>query len=136
MYFGETVQKIPDEYKEFIKIFPYIDAIGMAYSAADVVVSRSGALSIAEIATARKPAIFIPSPNVTDDQQNKNIAPLVNSGAVIKVEDAAAQIILCQQIVYLINDLQKQRIMSEKISLWANDRNIAKNIIDEIMESL
>ena len=50
----------------------------LAYSAADVVISRAGALSISEITLIGKPSILIPSPNVSEDHQTKNALSLVN----------------------------------------------------------
>ena len=135
-YYDHISNSLSDKYKLNIKIYPYLDNIGLAYSAADIVVSRAGALSIAELAKAGKPTIFIPSPNVTDDQQTKNIASLVHEGAAIKIEDSIAPSVLGQQILYLIKDSQKQNALSQKIRLWANNTNIAENIFSHIEKNI
>ena len=57
----------------------------MAYTAADIVIARAGAVTISELAIKKKPTIFIPSPNVTNDHQTKNILPLLNKKAVLVV---------------------------------------------------
>ena len=61
------------DYKEKIKvILDFINRMDYAYMAADVVVSRAGALSISELCVVKKPAILVPSPNVAEDHQTKN----------------------------------------------------------------
>lgn len=74
-----------------VRVTPYISAMADTLAAADVVISRSGALSVAEITMAGRPAIFIPSPNVTGDHQYYNAKEVVDSGgAIIVNEDADA----------------------------------------------
>ena len=62
--------------------------MNLAYQAADVVVSRAGAISISEICALQKPAILIPSPNVTDDHQTKNAIALSKENAAILWPDS------------------------------------------------
>lgn len=57
----------------------------MAYATADIVISRAGALSIAELCVRRKPTILVPSSNVVGDHQTKNTLPLADQGAVIHI---------------------------------------------------
>jgi UDP-N-acetylglucosamine--N-acetylmuramyl-(pentapeptide) pyrophosphoryl-undecaprenol N-acetylglucosamine transferase len=68
-----------------IKIVPYISDMASALAAADLVVSRSGAVSVSEIAALRKPSILIPSPNVTNNHQERNADVLAKVGAAIKI---------------------------------------------------
>ncbi len=71
----------------------YSDFIGrmdLAYAAADVVVARSGASTISELCAAHKAAIFVPSPNVTNDHQTHNAMALVDKGAALMIPDAEA----------------------------------------------
>ncbi|MEZ4984781.1 MAG: UDP-N-acetylglucosamine--N-acetylmuramyl-(pentapeptide) pyrophosphoryl-undecaprenol N-acetylglucosamine transferase [Saprospiraceae bacterium] len=54
-----------------VKLLPFLDRMDLAYAAADVVISRAGALTIAEICLLGKPAVLVPSPNVAEDHQTK-----------------------------------------------------------------
>lgn len=68
----------------------FISRMDLAYAAADVVISRSGASSISELCAVRKAAIFVPSPNVSEDHQTHNAMALVNKDAGMIVKDAEA----------------------------------------------
>ncbi len=76
-------------------IFPYIEDMGLAYGAADLVVSRAGATTIAEITALGLPAILIPYPHATDDHQAANAGCLEAAGAarIIANENLSAQIL-------------------------------------------
>ena len=69
---------------------PFIAEMNMAYAAADVVVSRAGALSIAEICIAGKASILIPSPNVAEDHQTRNARTMLNHDAALLLPDREA----------------------------------------------
>ena len=78
---------------EALKHIHYSDFIGrmeLAYAAADVVISRSGASSVSELCAARKAVIFIPSPNVAEDHQTHNAMALVKKDAAVIVKDSDA----------------------------------------------
>ena len=60
-----------------IRVQDFVREMDLAYAAADVVISRSGALSVSEICIAKKPVILVPSPNVAEDHQTKNAKALV-----------------------------------------------------------
>src|SRR5690606_9915926 len=62
----------------------------LAYAAADVIVSRAGALSVSELSLVGKPVIFIPSPNVAEDHQTKNAMAYVNHQAALLLRDSEA----------------------------------------------
>lgn len=68
----------------------FIARMDLAYAAADVVVSRSGASSISELCAAHKACIFVPSPNVTEDHQTHNAMALVRKDAAILIADGEA----------------------------------------------
>ncbi len=67
---------------------PYLTRIGAAYACADLVVSRCGAASLAEITAAGVPAILVPYPHAADDHQARNAEPLVRAGAATVIPDA------------------------------------------------
>ncbi len=68
----------------------FIERMDLAYAAADLVLSRSGACTVSELCLVAKPTIFIPSPNVAEDHQTKNAMALVNKGAARVVSDGEA----------------------------------------------
>ena len=70
-----------------VRILPFIDKMAMAYAAADLIISRSGALSVSELALVGKPVLFIPSPNVAEDHQTKNAQALVDQNAAVMLKE-------------------------------------------------
>lgn len=111
---------------------PFIVEIDQAYLAADIVISRAGALSIAEIAVVGTPAIFVPSPNVTDDHQTKNAMELVNRHAALCVSDNDAAEQLIATTISLLNDSEKQA--SIKHALLSIAKPLATQTIATIIE--
>ena len=80
-----------------LKAMDFIADMGVAYKAADLVISRAGASSISELCLLGKPSILVPSPNVAEDHQTHNAMALVNRQAALMVKDADAQ----QQLIPL-----------------------------------
>ena len=70
-YFKDMSKAVEDSGLEHIHLREFIREMDLAYSAADVIVSRAGALSVSELSLVGKPVIFIPSPNVAEDHQTK-----------------------------------------------------------------
>ena len=113
----------------------FLNDMRLAYSIAHLVVSRSGALSVSEIMAMGIPAIFVPSPNVTDDHQTKNAEKAtVNNGAVL-IQDK----LLDSELVTRINELLEspERQESMKTALLASAKPEAtKHIVDDIIKQL
>jgi UDP-N-acetylglucosamine--N-acetylmuramyl-(pentapeptide) pyrophosphoryl-undecaprenol N-acetylglucosamine transferase len=110
----------------------FVKRMDLAYKAADVVVSRSGALSVSELCLAAKPVIFIPSPNVAEDHQTKNALALANRNAAIYVKDAEAPATLLELAIKTVADEQKLQSLSEnvlKLALPDSADIIAKEVI-------
>ncbi|MDI9308601.1 MAG: undecaprenyldiphospho-muramoylpentapeptide beta-N-acetylglucosaminyltransferase [Limnohabitans sp.] len=127
-----------EEYKRFndkkdVQVLSFIDRMDLVYASADVVISRSGASSVSELAIVGKPVIFIPSPNVAEDHQTKNAQAIVDKhGAIlIKEKELDEQF----EVVFeaLLNDKGKQESLSENIKKLALP-NATKDIVDEIMK--
>ena len=93
----------------------FIKDMPNAYSLADVVISRSGALSVSEIMVTGVPAIFVPSPNVTDDHQTKNAMKATQTGGAIMLNDNEIEKIK-DLVLELIHDKQKLNQMREKLT--------------------
>ena len=94
---------------------PFIYDMDDSYQAADLVVSRAGAISISEIAVVGKPSILVPSPNVTDDHQTKNAQVLSELNAAMLITDKDAPQTLINTCIELIKDTKKMSEMQEKL---------------------
>lgn len=114
-------------------IQPFIKEMAYAYAAADVVVSRAGALSISELCLAEKPSIFVPSPNVAEDHQTKNANALATEEAAWVVTDAEARDKLITKALLLLADESLQGKLSENIKKLGKPQ-AAKDIARIIFE--
>lgn len=99
---------------ENVKIFPYIYNMGEVEKISDVLVCRSGAITIAEISALGKPAIFVPLPNVSNDHQTYNAKVLegIGSAKIIKNDELTGKK-LDEMINLIINDKNKLKVMGE-----------------------
>ena len=109
----------------------FISRMDLAYAAADVIISRSGASSISEMCAAHKAAVFVPSPNVTEDHQTHNAMALVNKNAGLIVKDAEASEKLMQTACELLADAAKIAEIEKNVAALAKT-DAAKTIADEI----
>lgn len=100
---GSGYQTVPD-LPETVKSLQFIDDMASAYAASDLVVSRSGATSIAEICIAGKPSILVPYPFAANNHQDSNADLLVNKGAAVKVHDNDASSMFPKLIKEYINN--------------------------------
>lgn len=97
----------------------FISRMDNAYAAADVVISRAGAMSIAELAVVQKPVIFVPYPFAAEDHQTVNAMKLVNKGAGLIIKDSEAKQALVSKLLELVKDEAKQADMKKNIASLA-----------------
>lgn len=117
----------------YIHFTDFIGRMDLAYAAADVVISRSGASSISEICVCRKATIFVPSPNVAEDHQTFNAMSLVNKGAAKIVRDADARAVLMDTAIELVHNEEEIARMEHNIApLGINDA--AQRIAEQILK--
>jgi UDP-N-acetylglucosamine--N-acetylmuramyl-(pentapeptide) pyrophosphoryl-undecaprenol N-acetylglucosamine transferase len=102
-----------------VKVFEFIYEMDLAYAAADIIVSRAGAMSISELCVIGKPCILVPSPNVAEDHQTKNARALSDRGAAVLVKDAEAREVLTARILELMEDETGRASLSSAIRLMA-----------------
>lgn len=118
-YFETALEKISllhdEEMKNNIKVLPFIAEMDKAYAAADIVVSRAGAIAISELCLVGKPIILVPSPNVAEDHQTKNAQRLSDRHAAILVKDVDAGEKLAEEICNLSKDEELKKNLSENI---------------------
>lgn len=115
-----------------IKAMPFISKMDLAYAAADVVVSRAGALSVSELCLVKKPCVLVPSPNVSEDHQTKNAQSLVNKKAALLVKDNESITKLVPIVLSLLNDDTQQSDLKRNISKLGKP-NAAKDIAKEVL---
>lgn len=116
-----------------VNVLAFIDRMDLFYAACDIVVSRAGALTLAELSVQAKPCLLIPSPNVAEDHQRKNAQAFVEAGAAAMIEDVDLATKFWNGIVSLTEDQDKRKQMSEqliKISKPKAAQEIAGYIVD------
>ena len=114
-----------------IQYSDFIQRMDLAYAAADLVISRSGASSISEICAAGKACIFVPSPNVAEDHQTHNAMALVNKDAAMMVKDGEAVEKLMSAACGLIEDREKIALFEKNAAAMAK-MDAAQTIAEEI----
>ena len=114
-----------------IRHFAFIERMDLAYAAADVVISRSGASTVSEICAMGKPTVFVPSPNVAEDHQTHNAMALVRREAALIVKDSEAIDELLPTAVGLLSSPLKMASLSKNAEAMAL-RDAAQVICDEI----
>jgi UDP-N-acetylglucosamine--N-acetylmuramyl-(pentapeptide) pyrophosphoryl-undecaprenol N-acetylglucosamine transferase len=115
----------------------FITQMENAYAAADIVISRAGAMSVAELCVVKKPVLFVPYPFAAEDHQTANAMNLLNKDAAVMVKDNEVKEKLIPQILALAKDDQKQRQLKDNIGKYAvvnADNKVAKEILKSIGE--
>ena len=103
-----------------IRFVEYINDMPLQMAAADVVVCRSGANAVSELALMKKAAILIPSPNVTDNQQFKNANAIAKQGGALLIEEKdITREKIVDMISSVLDDEEKRTAMGEKIYSFA-----------------
>lgn len=115
-----------------VKAQAFIDKMDLAYSMADVVLCRAGALTISELCVLGKPTVLIPSPNVAEDHQTKNAKALSERNAAVLVADKDASDMIKEAISVLKNETLRQEL-SQNILKLAKP-NAAENIATEVLK--
>jgi len=102
-----------DQENDALDIREYIYNMPTVMAAADVIVSRAGSSACNEIAASGTPCILIPSPNVTDNHQEKNARAIVDrGGAVLLLEKDCTPQVMYEKIKEILSDCQRQNQMS------------------------
>ncbi len=129
----ETLKTIFDD-NPVVHITPFIHEMGIAYCAADLVVSRSGAISLAELCLYGKPAVLIPLPTSAGNHQELNARSMEKNGAaVVVLQSELTGTRLEQAIVEILNDENRLSAMKEA-ALRLAQPDSARLIIDDIIK--
>lgn len=130
-YYAEMSAKLQASGITVVKAVEFIGSMDEAYAAADIIVSRAGALSISELCLVGKPVILVPSPNVADDHQTKNAISLVSHSAAEMISDKDAVTQLVPAIIELTSNAAQQQKLSTGIRTLGRPDATAV-IVDEI----
>lgn len=112
-YHAELKKELRD--RDGIHLHPFIERMDLAYAAADVVIARAGAITVSEIATIGKAAIFIPSPHVAEDHQTKNAKAFVDQDAALMIPDTEAKDEVPNVLLPLLNDPERREALGTRI---------------------
>ena len=99
----------------------FISQMEYAYAAADMVISRSGAMAIAELCIVRKPVVFVPNPHAAENHQTVNAMHLVNREAALMVPDAEVLNKLVPTLIQLSGNQEAQETLKKNIAKLAID---------------
>ncbi len=113
----------------------FLKEMEYAFAAADVVISRSGAMAIAELSILNKPTVFVPYPFAAEDHQTVNAMHLVNQNAALMIKDSDVQEKLLPAAIELAYDVTKQEIFKTnigKLAMHNVDATIAQHILSKI----
>ncbi len=111
----------------------FIPQMEYAYAAADLVVARSGAITVAELCAVKKPVVFVPYPFAAEDHQTVNAMQLVNKNAAWMIKDNEAKQKLVDSVIELLQNESAQEKMKMNIATMAVT-NADERIADEIMK--
>ena len=118
-----------------IQIKEFISDMATAYSAADVIVSRSGAIAISELAMAKKPVILVPLPSAAEDHQTKNALVLVEKNAAKMVKDVEMKEKFWNTLSEICEKENLRKEMSENLQFFAKPK-ATEEIVDEILKNI
>lgn len=113
----------------------FISRMDLAYAAADVVISRAGAIAIAELSLLKKPAVLVPYPFAAEDHQAENARSLVRKNAALMISDNETKEKLIPAVISLAGNDDLQNELKKNIGMMAN-AHADERIAEEIIKSL
>ena len=128
-YLSQIEEQFQDSWKATAQVHAFIQRMDLAYAAADVIISRAGALSVSELTLIGKPCILVPSPNVAEDHQTKNAMALVKEDAAVLVRDAQSKETLVPIAIELLNNPVSCEQLAKSIRQLAKP-NACMEIVD------
>ena len=109
--------------------------MALSYSAADVIVSRAGAIAISELAVAQKPVLLVPFPFAAEDHQTKNAQTLVDKNAARMVKDTEMKEKFWTTLMEICENEHVRKEMSKNLQFFAKPK-ATEEIVDEIFKIL
>jgi UDP-N-acetylglucosamine--N-acetylmuramyl-(pentapeptide) pyrophosphoryl-undecaprenol N-acetylglucosamine transferase len=125
--------------ESLVKVYDFIREMDYAYAAADLIISRAGALAISELCIVSKPVIFVPYPFAAEDHQTSNALSLVEHNAALMVKDNECRTELVKKLKHLVADEDMQALMRRNLSIMAirdADERIAGKVLELTTEKM
>ena len=116
-----------------IEVLTFIDDMAEAYAWADLIVCRSGAMTVAELAAVGLPAILIPYPAAVDDHQTANGDFLVNAGAAVMIQESELTPDVLAATIAELATVRTQLVTMAQKGRAASRRNATQVVVDEIL---
>ncbi|WP_338732819.1 undecaprenyldiphospho-muramoylpentapeptide beta-N-acetylglucosaminyltransferase [Mangrovimonas cancribranchiae] len=118
-----------------VQVHAFIKDMDLAYAAADIIISRAGAISVSELSIVGKPVIFIPSPNVAEDHQTKNAMAYVKENAAMLIKESDLEVDFENKFTKLIMSPERCDELGDNIKKMALV-DATKHIVDEVEKLL
>lgn len=115
-YFTQAENAVKEISMDGITATAFISKMDLAYAAADIVVSRAGAIAISELCVVRKPVILVPSPFVAEDHQTKNALALMTNHAAVLVKDVELTEKLMPEIIRIVENEDERLALVKNIT--------------------
>lgn len=118
-YYKGIMERLGPNFHPNVRVLEFLNKMDLAYAAADLIISRAGAGTIAELCLIKKPVILVPSPNVAEDHQTKNALALVKNDAAILINDRSAEDTLVSEALKLLENTARCKVLGENIGKMA-----------------
>lgn len=131
-YYQQLADILAENQMNDVCLKPFLHRMDLAYAAADVIIARAGAGTIAELCAVGKPVVLVPSPNVAEDHQTKNALALTRKDAAIMVADIQAKEQLIDTVIDLIGNSDKCADLAghiKQLAMLDADEVIAKEVL-------
>ncbi len=129
----DILEKLNGNNKNLVRVQEFINKMDFAYAAADIVVSRAGAIAISELCAVGKPSILIPLPSAAEDHQTSNALALADQDAAIHLKDTNAPGLLAKLVIDLAKNKERQKQLKTNIKQMAIPDS-ADKIADEVIK--
>ncbi len=129
----EAVEKMAK--KDSVKVVEFISRMDLAYAATDLIISRAGAIAIAEIVAVGRPAIFVPLPSAAEDHQTKNAQALVQGNAALMVPEQELKEKLVPEITNLMEYESNRLVMVQNLNRFKHP-DATEKIVHEIVNMI
>ena len=133
--YKNILEETKDIHSRNIQIVEFIKNMEMAYSAADVIVSRAGAIAISELAIAKKPVLLVPFPFAAEDHQTKNAQTLVEKNAAKMVKDTEMKDKFWNTLSEICENEDLRTEMAQNLEFFAKPK-ATEEIVNEIFKNL
>jgi UDP-N-acetylglucosamine--N-acetylmuramyl-(pentapeptide) pyrophosphoryl-undecaprenol N-acetylglucosamine transferase len=129
-YFEEMNERVGEHPR--LRLSGYIDRMDLAYAAADLALSRAGAITCSELMVTGTPSVLVPSPNVAEDHQTHNARSMANSGAAVLLPESEIEMRLVDEVRALRSDPKRLADMADAARQFARP-NAATHIAQDVL---